>query len=31
MDFMMNETFIQLMDKFNKELQVHVESQVMTQ
>jgi len=26
MDFMMNEVFIQVMDKFNEELQVHVKS-----
>jgi hypothetical protein len=25
MDFMMNEVFIQVMDKFNEELQVHVD------
>jgi hypothetical protein len=29
MSFIMNETFIQIMDKFNKELQLHVESWVM--
>ncbi len=28
MDFMMNEDFIQVMDKLNEELQVHVESQL---
>jgi len=26
MDFMMNEVFIQVIDKLNEELQVHVES-----
>ncbi len=26
MNFVMNETFIQIMDKFNEELQLHVES-----
>jgi hypothetical protein len=30
MDFMMNEAFIQVMDKFNEELQLHVESWVMS-
>ncbi len=29
MDFMMNETFIQVMDKLNEELQLHVESWAM--
>ncbi len=29
MDFMMNEIFIQVMDKFNKELQLQIESQAM--
>jgi hypothetical protein len=29
MGFRMNETFIQVMDKLNKELQLHVESWVM--
>jgi hypothetical protein len=29
MDFMMNKTFIQVMDKFNEELQLHVESWAM--
>jgi hypothetical protein len=29
MNFIMNETFIQVMDKFNEELQLHVESWVM--
>jgi hypothetical protein len=31
MDFMMNEVFIQIMDKFHDELQLHVESWVMPQ
>jgi hypothetical protein len=31
MNFMMNETFIQIMDKFNEELQLHVESWAMPQ
>jgi hypothetical protein len=31
MDFMMNEIFIQVMDKFNEELQLHVESWAMPQ
>jgi hypothetical protein len=31
MDFMMSEVFIQVMDKFNEELQLHVESWVMPQ
>ncbi len=31
MDFMMNEAFIQVMDKPNKELQLHVESRAMPQ
>jgi hypothetical protein len=26
MDFMMNEVFIKVMDKFNKKLQLHVDS-----
>jgi len=30
MDFMMNEAFIQVMDKFNEELQLHVKSWAMT-
>jgi hypothetical protein len=30
MDFMINEIFIQVMDKFNEELQLHVESWVMS-
>jgi hypothetical protein len=30
MDFVMNETFIQDMDKLNKELQWHVESWTMS-
>jgi hypothetical protein len=29
MNFIMNETFIQIMDKFNEELQLHVESWTM--
>jgi hypothetical protein len=29
MDFMMNEAFIQVMDKLNEELQLNVESRVM--
>jgi hypothetical protein len=29
MNFMMNETFIQIMDKLNEELQLHVKSWVM--
>jgi hypothetical protein len=29
MDFMMNEVFIQIMDKFNEEQQLHVESWAM--
>jgi hypothetical protein len=29
MSFLMNETFIQIMDKLNKELQLHVESWAM--
>jgi hypothetical protein len=29
MDFMMNEDFIQIMDKLNEELQLHVESWVI--
>jgi hypothetical protein len=31
MDFMMNEAFIQVMDKLKEELQLHVESWVMPQ
>jgi hypothetical protein len=31
MDFMMNETFIQFMDKFHEELQLDVESWAMPQ
>jgi hypothetical protein len=31
MDLMMDETFIQVMDKFNEELQLHVESWAMPQ
>jgi hypothetical protein len=29
MSFIMNETFIQIMDKFNEKLQLHVESLAM--
>jgi hypothetical protein len=29
MDFMMNETYIQVMNKLKKELQLHVESWAM--
>jgi hypothetical protein len=29
MDFMMNEIFIQVMDKFNKKLQLQIESWAM--
>jgi hypothetical protein len=29
MNFTMNETFIQIMDKFNEELQLHVDSWAM--
>jgi hypothetical protein len=29
MNYMMNETFIHIMDKVNEELQLHVESWVM--
>jgi hypothetical protein len=29
MDFMMSEAFIQIMDKFHKELQLHVKSWAM--
>jgi hypothetical protein len=31
MDFMMNEAFIQVMDKFNEKLQLHVESWAIPQ
>jgi hypothetical protein len=31
MDLMMDETFIQVMDKFHEELQLHVESWAMPQ
>jgi hypothetical protein len=31
MNFIMNETFIQIMDKFNEELQLYVESWAMPQ
>jgi hypothetical protein len=31
MSFIMNETFIQIMDKLNKELQLHVKSWAMPQ
>jgi hypothetical protein len=31
MNFIMNEIFIQIMDKFNEELQLHVESWAMPQ
>jgi hypothetical protein len=31
MNFIMNEAFIQIMDKFNEELQLHVESWAMPQ
>jgi hypothetical protein len=30
MSFIMNETFIYIMDEFNDELQLHVESWVMS-
>jgi hypothetical protein len=29
MNFIMNETFIQIMDKFNEEMQLHIELWVM--
>jgi hypothetical protein len=31
MSFIMNKTFIQIMDKLNEELQLHVESWAMRQ
>jgi hypothetical protein len=31
MDFMMNEVFIQVMDKFNGELQLHIEFEALPQ
>jgi hypothetical protein len=31
MNFIMNEVFIQIMDKLNEELQLHVESWAMPQ
>jgi len=30
MNFIMNKTFIQIMDKFNEELQLHIESWAMS-